>query len=78
MVRRSRPTLQKCHSGQLFRNNHDGSFTDATSKPVSPTVPGDLASLLAITTTMDGKTFTLQILAEPFFITTIATAHFQT
>jgi len=23
---------KKCHSGKLFRNNHDGSFTDATAK----------------------------------------------
>ena len=47
----------KCHPSKLYRNNHDGTFTDVTAKSGLTTAAGDLASLSATMTMTATKIF---------------------
>ena len=57
-------------SNHLYRNNHDGTFTDVTTKAGLTAPDGDRASAWETTTTTDGTTSTSPTTAKIVCITT--------
>ena len=64
------PAKGAAPSNHLYRNNHDGTFTDVTAKAGLAPPAGDKAFALGTTTTTGGKISTLPITARTACITT--------